>query len=599
MIGNGTSSALIGPNASIQWCCLPYFDSPSFFADILDSKRGGSFRIELENEISQSQAYLPKTNLLISTFKSKEGEFEIVDFMPRYRNEHNQIHCPPEIIRFFRLKSGAPKLKVVYDPRPNYGKGDVVRRTQHNYIKAHSSAGSYESIYLYSNLDYNTLLNSDSFVLEHNLYFVLGYHQKLNNFNVNSIELEMERTKLYWLNWVDRSHRFKQYSDEITRSSLILKMLCFEKTGAILAAATTSLPEYPGENRNWDYRFCWIRDASMTVRTLMRLGQLGTARDFLKFIINLIPIKDDQFQIMYGIHGQKNLEERELDWLDGYRNSKPVRVGNAAYVQKQNDIFGVLLDAIEQCLILFHTDRTTLEILWTTVRTIVRHVVEHWEQPDMGIWELRTQKKHFVFSKVLCWVALDRAVKIALKLKQNKLATEWSATRDQIKQDVMENGYDEKLNAFTQSYGEPYLDASNLLMEELGFIEASDPAYIGTVYQSYEKLMHDGLAYRYINADDFGKPRSSFTICTFWLIRSLYKIGEHDLARGLFDQVLQYANPVGLFSEDIDFNSKELLGNFPQAYSHLALIDTALVITEQDRPWFNPNENDHPLFIEI
>jgi len=235
----------------------------------------------------------------------------------------------------------------------------------------------------------------------------------------------------------------------------------------------------------------------------------------------------------------------------------------------------------------------SLEYLWTAVRTLVRHVENHWKEPDMGIWELRTQKKHFTFSKVLCWVAMDRAVKIAHQLKQRDYASKWSATRDEIKLDVYEKGWHEQLKAFTQSYGEPHLDSANLLMEEVGFIETSDPAYVSTVYQSYEKLMNEGLAYRYINEDDFGKPRSSFTICTFWLIRSLYKIGERELAKGLFDRILNYSNHLGLFSEDIDFKSKELLGNFPQAYSHLALIDTALVLSSQERSWHSlKNEND-------
>lgn len=590
MVGNGSSCALIAKDGSVEWCCLPHFDSPSFFAALLDQEKGGLFKFEVKNIVSRTQRYLPKTNILETRITTADGSFDIIDFMPRYRIDDQEVHCPPELIRQVILKSGQPKFKVRYEPRPNYAKGEVHTKVTSELIKSFSAEEQYESLYLYSNANFRDVIEQHEIDLQNDLYFLVSYHQKLRDIDLSWIELEKQRTKVYWMNWLEHGYPFHTYADAIERSALTLKMLTFEKTGAILAAATTSLPETIGEQRNWDYRFCWIRDASMTVRTLMKIGHQGTAKDFLKFILNLIPEKGEQVQIMYGIDGSKTLEEMELPWLDGYANSKPVRIGNAAYTQRQNDIYGILLDAIEQSLVLFNKDKQHIEELWTTVRTLVRHVEQHWQEPDMGIWELRTQKKHFTFSKVLCWVAMDRAVKIAYQLQQKNLAQLWAITRDTIKRDILEHGWNSDIKAFTQAYGEPHLDASNLLMEEVGFIDASDPAFISTVYQSYEHLSHQGLAYRYINEDDFGRPHSSFTICSFWLIRSLHKIGEVDLAKGLFEQLLSYANPLGLFSEDIDFNSKVLLGNFPQAYSHLALIDTALVLSGQERSWKNVND---------
>jgi alpha,alpha-trehalase len=467
----------------------------------------------------------------------------------------------------------------------NYANSEVKIEVHEKYIKGLTTTGTYETLYLYSDFNLSDITSAKEITLSGDGFLALSYNQKIRRPNVEQVELEFERTKVYWMSWVSRSHIFEDYKSQITRSALTLKMLSYESTGAILAAATTSLPESIGEVRNWDYRFCWIRDASMTIRTLTRIGQHDTAKKFLKFILGLIPYKDEEIQIMYGIHGQKILTEKELPWLAGYENSKPVRIGNDAYHQKQNDIYGILLDAIEQSLSLFESDIATQEHVWTIVRTIARHVAAHWTQPDMGIWELRTKKRHFTFSKVLCWVAMDRAVKIAKLLGQHHHINKWSALRETIKSDILDHGWSETAQAFTQSYGEDSLDASTLLMEPYGFIHPKDPKYVSTVLKTYEKLCVNGLTYRYLNEDDFGKPKSSFTICSFWMIRAMHQIGKTEIARNMFDQILSYSNHLGLLSEDIDIATKRLLGNFPQAYSHLALIDTALILTGQESSW--------------
>ena len=359
---------------------------------------------------------------------------------------------------------------------------------------------------------------------------------------------------------------------------MTLKLLTYDKTGAILAAATTSLPESIGEVRNWDYRFCWIRDSSMVIRVISKLGHKKIVKDFIDFIIDLIPETDEKIQIMYGINKEKKLTETHLDHLSGYENSRPVRIGNAAYKQKQNDIYGILMDAIHIELIEFPLLFEKKEELWSIVKNIVWIVNNNWFLPDKGIWEIREEEKHFTFSKVLCWVAIDRAIKIADFLGKNK--DKWIVLREEIKNDIHEKAWNPSVGAYTQFYGSDALDASVLLMEQYGFIDALDQRYINTVKATESELSYEGLLYRYKNKDDFGKPTSSFTVCTFWFINSLYKIGEVDKAKALFDQLLSYSNHLGLFSEDLDFKSKRLLGNFPQAYSHLALIDVAITFNK-------------------
>jgi GH15 family glucan-1,4-alpha-glucosidase len=368
-------------------------------------------------------------------------------------------------------------------------------------------------------------------------------------------------------------------------------LLTYQRTGAIIAAVTTSLPEKIGEERNWDYRFSWIRDSSMIITTLITLNHFNVAKRYMKFILNLVTYKDDMIQIMYGIRGEKKLTEETLDHLDGYEGSRPVRVGNAAYHQKQNDIYGVLLDVIHQHLKINNISVNEREEFWTVTRSVLKSVRENWNNPDKSIWEIRSQSKHFTFSKVLSWVAFDRGVKIAELFKQKTYANRWAEIRDTIKDNIMENGWNEEVKAFTQSYGSYYMDASNLLMERYGFIDADDPKYISTVKVTKQQLMKNGLMYRYRNKDDFGSPSVSFSICTFWMITSLYKIGEKEEACRLFENVLKHSNHLGLFSEDMDFDSKQLLGNFPQGYSHLALIESAIMLSgsEEDKESLNLN----------
>ncbi len=580
IIGNCQSAALVSKTGSIDWSCLPVFDSSSVFAKILDDEIGGSFSLDVSDQYTISQEYLNNTCILITTFSSEEGVFELHDFMPRYHKTNGSYHHPPEIIRYVKLISGNPVFKTNYNPKLEYALDETITHIKEDFIVSLTDKDSYDTLFLYTNLDKQDVIDGKEIMLTEDAYFLTSYNEKIFKTNINSIETELERTKVYWFDWISRTPKYKKYNNEICRSAMTLKLLSYDKTGAVLAAATTSLPETIGEVRNWDYRFCWIRDASMVIKVVSQLGHKKIAQRYLKFIIGLIPEKDEQLQIMYGINNEKILTEKTLSHLKGYKNSAPVRVGNAAYSQQQNDIYGILMDVIHQQITNFTIDIDNGEELWTITKGIVWVVNKHWREADKGIWEFREEDRHFTFSKVLCWVAIDRAIKVAELFSKDYKASKWRKIEQEIKNDIHKNAWNEEVQAFTQSYGSSEMDASVLLMESYGFIEAKDPKFISTVEAIGKELNNDGLLYRYKNKDDFGLPSSSFTICTFWYINSLSKIGKKEEATAQFEQLLSYSNHLGLFSEDIDFETKRLLGNFPQAYSHLALIETALNLTQ-------------------
>ena len=576
IVGNCKSSALIFEDSSINWCCLPQFDSSSVFGKILDNEIGGSFKINCYKSFLIKQTYFKNTAILVTNFKNDNEEFELIDYMPRFKNDDGTFYSSPEIHRILLPIKGTPKLQIKYDPQLEYSTGKTKKHIKQNFIVSIVEDKNYETLFLYTNMNKKDVLNSNEVILDKKIFFCVSYNEKINIPNFESVYFEFEKTKVYWLNWTNKNSYFKNYGNEINRSAITLKLLTFEKTGAVLAAATTSIPETIGEVRNWDYRFCWIRDASMVIKIITKLGHVKIVKNFIDYIVNLIPNKNEKLQIMYGINGEKILTEKKLGHLSGFMGSKPVRVGNAAYFQKQNDIYGILMDAIHFQILKFKDDKYKHEQLWSIVKSIVWSVNKNWKKADKGIWEFRNKEMHFTFSKLLCWVAVDRAIKISELIQRGEKAKKWESLRKEIHDDIIENAWSKKKQAFTQSYGSEELDSSVLLMESYGFIEASDSKFIKTVKSIEDELMFEGLLFRYKNKDDFGEPKSSFTVCTFWFIDSLYKIGEKEKAKKMFDKLLSYSNHLGLFSEDLDFKSKELLGNFPQAYSHLALIETAL-----------------------
>ncbi|MBU2945988.1 glycoside hydrolase family 15 protein [Zobellia uliginosa] len=582
IIGNCRSAALISKTGSVDWCCLPEFDSPSVFAKLLDEEIGGSFEILVDDNYTIEQAYEPRTCILITKFNDGDNCFEIHDFMPRYHKEDGTYVSPPEFVRYIKLVEGEPKFKVLYNPKLEYAAGETKSYIKSDFIASLTHDGKFDTVFLYTSFNKEAVLEGKELTLAEDGFFLMGYNEKIFPTTTAKAYLELQSTKVYWLNWSTKTPTYSKFNEEISRSALTLKLLSYDKTGAVLAAATTSLPETIGEVRNWDYRFCWIRDASMVIKVVSELGHKNVARRYLKFIIDLIPDKAEKLQIMYGINKEKKLTEETLEHLSGYKGSKPVRIGNAAYHQKQNDIYGILMDVIYEQMVKFSVDIENGEDLWSITKGIVWIVGNNWHEADKGIWEFRTEDRHFTFSKVLCWTALDRAIKVAEMLGKTHKIKKWEPLREEIWDDIYKNAWNEEVGAYTQSYGSKDLDASVLLMESYGCVKASDERYKSTVLAIGKDLSNDGLLYRYKNEDDFGLPSSSFTVCTFWYVNSLFKIGEHDKALKQFEKLLSYSNHLGLFSEDLDFKTKRLLGNFPQAYSHLALIECAVNFAKKE-----------------
>ena len=579
VIGNCRTAALISERGSIEWLCFPDFDSPSVFAALLDRTKGGSFGFDVPDGYAVRQSYVPHTNILSTRFASDEGEFEVLDYMPCYRSFEKEHYLPAELYRYIRFVKGRPRFRIRYDPAPNYAQGKVRIRRTAGFIESYSSADNKDRQYLYSSIPLQAVAGREEIRLEKDEFLLLSYNEKVIPIDIEREKIEYCRTLVYWLNWTNRTRQYTCYNEVVERSMLVLKLLSYYN-GAMLAALTTSLPETVGKVRNWDYRFCWLRDASMSIETMFRVGHTGAARRFMKFIQSSFMSRHD-YQIMYGIRGERKLTEVILEHLDGYKGSKPVRIGNDAYHQKQNDSFGYLMDLVWQYYRLMPGTLDEIEDMWEMVKSILATVAEEWRNPDKGIWEIRGEEQHFVSSKVMCWVALDRGARIAAKLGKEEFAARWREEAEAIRRDVMEHGWKSEIQSFSQAYGNLALDSSLLLMEPYGFIAANDPHYRKTVEAVRKALFRKGLMYRYNSEDDFGVPSSAFTMCTFWLIRALFVTGQRNEAKTLFSQVLRYGNHLGLFSEHLDFDTKEQLGNFPQAYSHLAIVNTALLFAEE------------------
>jgi len=579
VIGNCRTAALISERGSIEWLCFPDFDSPSVFAALLDRTKGGSFGFDVPDGYAVRQSYVPHTNILSTRFASDEGEFEVLDYMPCYRSFEKEHYLPAELYRYIRFVKGRPRFRIRYDPAPNYAQGEVRIRRTAGFIESYSSADNKDRQYLYSSIPLQAVAGREEIRLEKDEFLLLSYNEKVIPIDIEREKIEYCRTLVYWLNWTNRTRQYTCYNEVVERSMLVLKLLSYYN-GAMLAALTTSLPETVGGVRNWDYRFCWLRDASMSIETMFRVGHTGAARRFMKFIQSSFMSRHD-YQIMYGIRGERKLTEVILEHLDGYKGSKPVRIGNDAYHQKQNDSFSYLMDLVWQYYRLMPGTLDEIEDMWEMVKSILATVAEEWRNPDKGIWEIRGEEQHFVSSKVMCWVALDRGARIAAKLGKEEFAARWREEAEAIRRDVMEHGWKSEIQSFSQAYGNLALDSSLLLMEPYGFIAANDPHYRKTVEVVRKALFRKGLMYRYNSEDDFGVPSSAFTMCTFWLIRALFVTGQRNEAKTLFSQVLRYGNHLGLFSEHLDFDTKEQLGNFPQAYSHLAIVNTALLFAEE------------------
>jgi len=574
-IGNGRVLALVSPTSAIDWLCLPRFDSPSVFGRLLDAKKGGTFRfLSQGRELRGQLSYVRNTNVLSTRFEAADGAFEVLDFAPRIPDGLS-VRVPYQLVRLVRPLSGQPRIRVDFDPRPDYARAPVALVPSENGLVVEWGG---VPLHLHTNAPIPYLLAGQDFVLQSQTYFVLTYGRPSDPPSLARALWELDLTVAGWRAWAKTLALPRYGAEAVLRSALVLKLHAYHDTGAIIAAATTSIPEALGTPRTWDYRFCWLRDAAFTAEALRRVGHLAEGAQFLTFLRNVA--LSGPLQPLYAIDGARDAVEEMLPHLAGFADNGYVRVGNAAAEQRQNDLMGEIILCLETLLgdpRLVHDDR---EAYFPLIEQLVEEAITAAPNRDTSIWEFRTMLGHYTFSRAMCWAAVARGAKLARLLGQPAKAERWEAIAAQERAVVLERGYSERLGYFTQSLEGASPDASNLLLPTLGVIDARDPRFVSTL-EAYERLLVEGgLMMRYRSLDDFGETTSAFTICSFWWAEALALVGRLDAAAEVFERTLRYANPVGLFSEDIDPKTGALLGNFPQAYTHVGLIHAAITIAD-------------------
>ncbi|MDH3211811.1 MAG: glycoside hydrolase family 15 protein [Myxococcales bacterium] len=590
VVGNMRTTAHVGLNGSIDWWCYPRFDSPSVFAALLDPDRGGRFRIApVCTGLTSRQFYWPETNVLVTRFLSPDGVGQITDYMPVSGDLSDaDENC---LVRHIHVVRGSMTFRVECFPAFDYGRDSHATR-----IGAHGAC--FDSPKLSLGLSTQLPLEREGSGVTATVPLAEGATSVLvlrgvapgaecgGGVDEERADALFRQTVAFWRDWISQCSYRGRWREQVYRSALVLKLLTYRPTGAIVAAPTTSLPEDLGGGRNWDYRYTWIRDAAFTLYGLLRVGFTDEAAQFMQWIEarchELAP--DGSLQVMYGIDGRHDLPEETLDHLAGYRNSRPVRVGNGAHGQLQLDIYGALLDSVY----LYNKYGTPISYdLWTDLRRMVNWVCENWKREDEGIWEVRGGRRHFVYSKLMCWVALDRGLRLADKRSFPAERSRWETVRDEIYEDIMLRGWNTQRKAFVQSYGSDALDAANLMMPLVFFLSPTDPRMLSTldaILRSPRQggLVEDSLVFRYdpdIADDGIDGDEGSFNMCSFWLVEALTRAGKVDrgrldAGRLIFEQMLGYANHLGLYAEETG-PSGEALGNFPQAFTHLALISAA------------------------
>ena len=590
LIGDLHTSALVGLDGSVDWLCLPRFDSPACFASLLGTPDNGFWSIAPDGRIiATARRYRPQSLVLETDFETADGVFLFVDCMSiRYI-----------VLLFVRVVKGIRGSVTVttrFKPRFDYGKTRPWGGAGEGVVTVGAGPEAIElrgDIPLRVQEDHHTATFS---VNEGDAVgFVLTYYSPWGPLpDPIDPSTAVEETDAWWREWAARSTYAGRWADEVERSMITLKALIYEPTGGIVAAPTTSLPEFLGGVRNWDYRYCWLRDASLTLDSLMVAGYVEEATRWRDWVIRAVAGDPEDLQIMYGIAGERRLDEYELDWLSGYEGSAPVRVGNAASGQLQLDVYGELIDAVYRARQLgMQGADQALDI----AQGVVVWLMEHWRDPDDGVWEVRGPRRNFVHSKVMAWVAADRIVKIAEDAGVEAPLTALRKMRDDIHEEVCREGYDAERNTFTQYYGSSQLDAALLLIPQVGFLEPTDPRVVGTVEAIQRELVKDGFVLRYIPdadaADGLPPGEGAFLACSFWLVIDLALIGRKDEAEELFDRLLALRNDLGLFSEEYDVEHGRLIGNFPQAFSHLTLIAAALALSGDDADGARPRTEPH------
>ncbi|MBD0840505.1 glycoside hydrolase family 15 protein [Streptomyces sp. TRM68416] len=580
LIGDLRSVALVGTDGTIDWYCCPSFDAPSVFAAILDAERGGCFELAAAVPARTKQFYFPDTNVLITRFFTEDGVGEVQDFMPvDGASVETERH---RLIRRVLCVRGSIPFRTRVAPRFEYG-------TQRHSVRMDGDVAVFESAKLSLGLTATVPLEADGpdvraeFKLAEGESAVFALDQVGGEVSPRrcpraEAEEQFNSTVAYWRHWLSASKYRGRWREMVHRSALTLKLLTYAPSGAIVAAPTTSLPEELGGERNWDYRYVWVRDAAFCVYALLRLGFTGEAEAFMKFVTRHISPGDGKpsgpLQIMYGIDGRTDLTERELDHLEGHHGSAPVRIGNAAAEQLQLDIYGALIDSI------YLYDKWAQPISsdqWDDVCALVDWVCEHWDQPDEGIWETRGGRKNFLYSRLMCWVAIERAIRMANRRGLPADIVRWRNCRDTIYRRIMDKGWSETRQAFVQHEDDDVLDAAVLMMPLTKFIAPTDPKWLSTLDALTADLVSDSLVYRYdpqASPDGLHGDEGTFSICSFWYVEALVHAGRVDEARLAFEKMLTYANHLGLYAEEIS-HTGEQQGNFPQAFTHLALISAA------------------------
>jgi GH15 family glucan-1,4-alpha-glucosidase len=586
LIGDTHSAGLVSRAGSIDWLCLPRFDSASCFGALLGGDAAGFWSLAPTAAVTEiTRSYRGETMVLESTFVTEEGRVRVIDCLPleEASDPHDPRQILPEdlILRIVTGVSGTVRMRSTFAPRFDYGHIlPWLRRVDDQRVQA---IGGPDSLDLRASVALEITgcdVVSDFVVEEGQEVVFLGcYHashlRPEHQTGPEDGRALLARTETFWQDWVGRCDVEHGWRQEVVRSLLTLKALTHSPTGGIVAAPTTSLPEHIGGVRNWDYRFCWLRDATFTLQVLLDHGYTGEAREWRDWLLRAVAGDPEDLQIMYGVTGERRLYEHELDWLEGYEGSRPVRIGNAATEQFQLDVYGEVMDALHSAR---RAGIETTDEEWTLQRDIVEFVCEHWREPDEGIWEVRSGREHFVHSKVMAWVAVDRGILAIEQFGKEGPLDHWKDVCGQIRAEVLDKGFSEAKGSFTRSYGHDDLDASLLMLPLVGFLPPDDERMVGTIEAVQRELMSDGLVHRYrTDAVSDGLPpgEGTFLLCTFWLLDCLVLIGRTDEARAIFNRLLGLRNDVGLLSEQYDVKAGRLVGNFPQAFSHVALATSA------------------------
>ncbi|MES2415220.1 MAG: glycoside hydrolase family 15 protein [Pseudomonadota bacterium] len=589
VIGNCAFSALVDKRARIVWCCLPRFDGDPVFNALLDpgsaedEKKGnqpGAFAIEIEDFHESKQWYEPNTAVLRTQLFDKTGQgVEITDFAPRFYSR-SRFFRPMTLVRRIRPINGAPRIRVLLDVRYDWGRQIPALTQGSNHLRF---VGDAMTLRLNTDVSISHMLSRQPFVLTREHNFLLGADESLADGIADTARLFEQETIAYWRRWSQRLHLPLEWQEAVIRAAITLKLSLFEDTGAIVAAMTTSIPEAPGSQRNWDYRYCWLRDAFFVIRALNSLSEVGTMEDYLRWLANVVvQAKGGHIQPLFGIGLERELPESMMTHLAGYRGMGPVRVGNQAQEHFQHDVYGnVVLGAAQA----FHDHRLLHRgglAEFKRLEEVGEQAIVTYDKPDAGMWELRTRARIHTSSALMCWAACDRLAKIAVVLKLVHRAEYWRGHADTMQERILRESWSEERQAFAESFGGRDLDASVLLMIEVGFIDPKDPRFIATV-DALEKYLCDGpYMRRYEAPDDFGKPETAFNICTFWRIDALARIGRKQQAREIFETMLAARNHVGLLSEDTHPVTGEMWGNFPQTYSMVGIINAAVRLSA---PW--------------